>query len=120
MVVLLLILLVSGCSQLVMGPSHLAGSQLDLVLTNVPDMVKVTTMAPLGTSHHFAISTQLDLRQNSPEYTVTKEVFLKGRVNWSFVREDVSHIHLGLMWSNPDLVSALNEELKRIISQRAP
>ncbi len=31
---------VSGCSQLVAGPTHLAGNQLDLVLTDVPDTVR--------------------------------------------------------------------------------
>ncbi len=74
-------------------------------------------MAPLGTSDHSAISIQLNLRQNIPAYTVTKEVFLQGRVNWSSVREDVSRIRLGPVLSNPDPVSALNEELKRIISE---
>ncbi len=96
---------VSVCSQLVPGPTHLAGNRLDLVLTDVPDKVKVTTMSPLGTSDHSAISIQLDLRQNIPAYTVTKKVFLKGRVNWSSVREDVSHIRLGPILSNPDLDS---------------
>ncbi len=111
---------VSGCSQLVAGPTHLAGNRLDLVLTDVPDVVKVTTMAPLGTSDHSAISFQLDLRQNIPAYSVTKEVFLKGRVNWSSVREEVSLIRLGPILSNPDPVSALNEELKRVISRKVP
>ncbi len=111
MVVLLLILLVSGFSQLVVGPTHLAGNRLDLVLTDVAETVKVTTMAPLGTSDHSAISIQLDWRKNIPAYTVTK-VFLKGRINRSSVRQDVSRICLGSILSNPDPVSALNEELK--------
>ncbi len=42
----------SGCSQLVAGPTHLVGNCLDFVLTDVPDIVKVTTMSPLGTSDH--------------------------------------------------------------------
>ncbi len=45
---------------------------------------------------------------------------MKGRVNWSSVREDVSRIRLGPVSSNPDPVSALNEELKRIISRKVP
>ncbi len=110
----------SGCSQLVEGPTLLAGNRLDLVLTDVPDTVKVTTMAPLGTSDHSAISIQLNLGQIIPAYTVTKEVFLKGRGNWNSVREDFSRIRLGPALSNPDPVSALNEELKRIISRRVP
>ncbi len=49
---------VSLCSQLVVGPTHLAGNRLDLVLTDVQDIEKVTTMAPLGTSDHSAITIQ--------------------------------------------------------------
>ncbi len=72
---------VSGCSQLVAGPTHLADSRLDLVLTDKPDIVKVITMAPSGTSDYSAVSIQLDLGQNLPAYTVTKEALLRGRVN---------------------------------------
>ncbi len=60
---------VSGCSQLVASPTHLSGNRLDPVLTDVPDTVKVTTMARLGTSDHSAISIQLNLRQNIPAYS---------------------------------------------------
>ncbi len=105
---------VSGCSQLVAGPTHLVGNSLDLVLTDVPEIVMVTDMAPLGTSDHSAISIQLNLRKNSPAHIVTKEVFLKGRVYWSSVREDVSRIRLGPILSNPDPVSVLNEELNNL------
>ncbi len=45
---------------------------------------------------------------------------MKWRVNWISVREDVSRIRLGPVLSNPDPVSALNEELKHIISRRVP
>ncbi len=68
---------VSGCSQLLTGPAQLAGNRLDLVLADIPDTVKVPAMAPLGTLDHSIIGNQLDLRQNIPACTVTKEVFLK-------------------------------------------
>ncbi len=45
---------------------------------------------------------------------------MKGRINWSSVREDDSRIRLGPALNNPDPGSALNEELKCIISQRVP
>ncbi len=51
-----------GFSQLVADPTYLVGNHLDLVPTDVPDIVKMITMAALVTSDHSAISIQLDLR----------------------------------------------------------
>ena len=47
---------VSGCSQLVSGPTHRTGNCLDLVLSDAPDAVKVEVKAPLGSSDHSFIS----------------------------------------------------------------
>ena len=35
---------VSGCDQLVTGPTHARGGTLDLLMTDVPDLVKVTVV----------------------------------------------------------------------------
>ena len=45
---------VSGCDQLVIGPTHARGGTLDLLITDVPDLVRVAVVAPLGSStiHH--------------------------------------------------------------------
>ncbi len=40
---------VSGCSQLAAGPTHLAYNRLDLVVTDVPNILKLNTMASLST-----------------------------------------------------------------------
>ena len=40
---------VSGFDQLVLGPTDACGGTLDLLLTDVPDLVRVTVVAPLGT-----------------------------------------------------------------------
>ena len=29
----------SGCEQLVLGPTHIAGNRLDLIMTDAPDIV---------------------------------------------------------------------------------
>ena len=35
---------VSGCDQLVVGPTHARGGTLDLMMTNVPDLVLVAVV----------------------------------------------------------------------------
>ena len=39
---------VSGCNQLVIGPTHARPGTLDLLMTDVPDLVRVAVLAPLG------------------------------------------------------------------------
>ena len=43
---------VSGCDQLVVGPTHARGETLDLLMTDVPDLVWVSVVAPIGNSDH--------------------------------------------------------------------
>ena len=38
---------VSGCDQMVVGPTHARGGTLDLLMTNVPDFVRVVVVAPI-------------------------------------------------------------------------
>ena len=42
---------VSGCDQLVVGQTHARGGTLDLLMTDVPDLVRVSVVAPIGS--HF-------------------------------------------------------------------
>ena len=43
---------VSGCDQLVIGPTHARGGTLDLLMTDVPDLVWVAVVVPLGRYDH--------------------------------------------------------------------
>ena len=47
---------VSGCDQLVVGPTHACGGTLDLLMTDVPDLVQVSVVAPIGNSDHSSLS----------------------------------------------------------------
>ena len=46
----------SGCEQLELCPTNIAGNRIDIVITDVPDIVDVVVGTPLGTSDHFFIS----------------------------------------------------------------
>ena len=47
---------VSGCDQLVVGPTHAHGGTLDLLMTDIPDLVRVAVIAPIGNSDHSSLS----------------------------------------------------------------
>ena len=47
---------VSGCGQLVVGRTHARGGTLDLLMTVVPDLVRVAVVAQIGNSDHSSLS----------------------------------------------------------------
>ena len=47
---------VSGCDQLVVSPTHARGGILDLLMTNVPDLIRVGVVAPICNSDHSTLS----------------------------------------------------------------
>ena len=71
----------SCCKQLVRCPTHIAGNRLDLVMTDVPDIVDVFVGTPLGTSEHCFARSVLRVEQSVPEYNVRSTVFLKHCTN---------------------------------------
>ena len=54
---------VSGYDQLVVGPTHARGGILDLLMTSVPDLVRVAVVAPLGNSDHSSLSAVISMAQ---------------------------------------------------------
>ena len=47
---------VSGCDQLVVGPTHAHGGTLDILMSDVPDLVRVSVVAPIGNLDHSSLS----------------------------------------------------------------
>ena len=43
---------VSGCDQLVVGQTHARSGTLDILMTDVPDLVQVAVVAPVCNSDH--------------------------------------------------------------------
>ena len=52
---------VSGCDQLVVGLSHARGATLDLLMTDVPDLVRIAVVAPIGNSDHSSLSAVISM-----------------------------------------------------------
>ena len=77
---------VSGCDQLVAGPTHARGATLDLLMTDVPDLVRVAIVAQIGNSDHSSLSAVISMVQAVPNLYVGMKVFLKHQVNWNTAR----------------------------------
>ena len=56
----------SGCELLVRRPTHTAGNRLDLVMTDVPDIVDEVVGTPLGPSDHCFVSCVLRVEESVP------------------------------------------------------
>ena len=76
---------VSGCDQLVVGPTHARGGTLDLLMTDVPDLVRLAVVAPIGNSDHSSLSAVISMAQAVPNMCVSRKVLLKHQVNWNTV-----------------------------------
>ena len=57
---------VSGCDQLVVGPTHACGGTLDLLITDVPELVQFAVVAPIGNSDHSSLSAVISMSQAVP------------------------------------------------------
>ena len=72
---------VSGCDQLVVGPTHACGGTLNLLMTDVPDLVRVVVVLPIDNSDHSSLSGIISMANAVPNLCVSTEVFLKHQIN---------------------------------------
>ena len=110
----------SGCSQLVDQPTHSGGNRLDLLMTDVPDLVEFQVLAPVGSSDHSAIGFAVKVAQFVPNVCIRREVFLKHRVNWNAVLDDLQGLCWGGIISGPSPIESLNEALLEIVKRGVP
>ena len=66
---------------MVVGPTHARGGTLDHLMTDVPDLVQVSLVAPIGNSDHSSLSSVISMAQTVPNLCVNREVFIKHQVN---------------------------------------
>ena len=111
---------VSGCDQLVIGPTHALGGTLDLLMTDVPNLVRVSVAAPLGSSDHSSLSTAISMAQAVPNLCVSRRVLLKHRVNWTAVCDAISVLPWRSIWSADNPVERLNVHLSLLVERFVP
>ena len=71
--------------RLVVGPTYTRGGTLDLLMTEVPDLVRVAAVAPISNSDHSSLSSVISMAKAVPNLCVCRKVFLKHQVNWDTV-----------------------------------
>ena len=77
--------IVSGCDQLVVGRTHARGGTLDLLMTHVPDLIRVAVVALTGNLDHSSLLAVISMAQAVPNLCVSRKIFLKHQVNWNNV-----------------------------------
>ena len=65
-----------GCTPLVVGPTHARGGTLDLLMTDVPDLVRAAVVAPIGNSDHSSLPAVISMAQAVPNFCVGRKGFV--------------------------------------------
>ena len=63
----------SGSDQLVVRPSHVCAGALDLLMTDVPDIVQVAVVAPIGNSDYSSLPPVISMAQAVPNVCVSRK-----------------------------------------------
>ena len=110
----------SGCTQLVHEPTHKLGNCLDLLLTDVPGVMDPVVDPPLGNSDHSSILFSVKMGFKIPNITFSWKVYLKSRVDWPCVGEDLCNFNCSAVYNSPNPVSELNKVITSLINRRIP
>ena len=112
---------VSGCDQLVIGPTHARGGTLDLLMTDIPDLVRVAVVAPLGSSDHSSLYIAISMGQAVPNLCVSRWVLLKHRVNnYTAVCDAIGVLPWQSISSADSPVERLNVHLSLLVERFIP
>ena len=110
----------SGYEQLVVYPTHARGGTLDLQMTDVPDLERVSVVAPIGNSDHSSLSAVISMVQAVPNLCISRKVFLKPQVNWNKVRGAMQDLPWHNIWSADNPIVVLNEHLLLLVGRFVP
>ena len=77
--------------------THARGGTLDLLMTDVPDLVRVAVVAAVGSSDHSSLSAVISMAQAVPNLCVSRKIFLKHQVNWNTVRGAIRELTFGFL-----------------------
>ena len=105
----------TGCDQLVVGPTHARGGTLDLLMTDVPDLIRVAVVAPIGNSDHSSLSAVIYMAQAVLNLCVSRKVFLKHQVNFNTVCGAIREMPWRNIWLSDNPVEVFNEHLSLLV-----
>ena len=96
---------------MVVSPTHARGGTLDLLMTDVPDLIQVAVVVPKGTTDHSSLSVVISMAQAVPNLWVSRKVFLKHQVNCNTVCGAILELPWRNIWSADNPVEILNQHL---------
>ena len=111
---------VSGGDQFVVGQTHSRDSRtsgtLDLLMTDVPDLVRVAVVAPpIINQDHSSLSAVISMAQAVPNLCVSRNCFLKRQVNWNTVCRVIQDLAWRNIWYADNPVKVLNKHLLLLV-----
>ena len=105
---------------MVVGPTHARGGTLDLLMTDVPDLVRVAVAAPIGNSDHSSLLAAISMAHEAPNLCVSRKVFLKHQVNWNTVCGVIRELPWRIIWLSDSPVEVLNNHLSVLVGRYVP
>ena len=89
-------------------------------MTDVPDLVRVAIVAPIGNSDHSSLSAVISMAQAVSNLCVSRKVFLKHQVNWNTVCGAIRELPWRNIWLSDNPVEILNEHLSLLVGRYVP
>ena len=101
---------------MVVGPTHAR----DLLMTDVPDLVRVAVVAPVGNSDHSSLSAVISMAQSVPNLCVSRKVLLKHQVNWNTVCGAIWELPWRNILLSDNPVEVLSEHFSLLVGRYVP
>ena len=95
-------------------PTHVV-EPFDLLMTDVPGLVRVAVVAPIGNSDHSSLSAVISVAQAVPNLCVSWKVFLKHQVNWNTVCGAIRELPWRNICLSENPVEVLNEHISLLV-----
>ena len=110
----------SGCDQLIQRPTHRSGNTLDLIFTDVPEVVTSNVGIPIGTSDHSFVSAVIRTEQVVPEVCSSRKIYLKSQGNWDGILRDLSQLNWPHYYHQDHPIEPLSNIIVEILDKRIP
>ena len=86
-------------------------------MTDVPDLLRVTVVAPIGNSDHSSLSAVILMAQAVPNLCVNRKGCLKHQVNWNTVCGEIRELPWCNIWLSDNAVEVLNEHVSLLVGR---
>ena len=86
-------------------------------MTDIPNLVRVAVVAPIGNSDHSSLSAVISMAQAVPNLCVSMKILMKHQVNWNTVCGAIRELPWRNIWLSDNPVEALNEHLSLLVGR---